>query len=118
MRNILLLFKVMCPKEKKYIDAEPIKNAIVFNVGDLLQTWSLGKLKSTLHRVVLPKEMIRLQKSRQSIVYFTNPDNNYVISGIDSNGNFEKKSVQEHIEERNNTTIVDVADEKPENGES
>lgn len=104
--------QVMCPKQNKYIDAEPIKNTIVFNVGDLLQTWSRRQLKSTLHRVVLPKEMVRLQKSRQSIVYFTNPDNNYVITGIDSNGNVERKSVKEHIEERNNTTIIDTANVK------
>ena len=52
--------------------------------------------------------MVRLQQSRQSIVYFTNPDNNYVITNIDENGNEEKKLVEDHIQERNTTTIVDI----------
>ena len=55
--------------------------------------------------------MVRMKKSRQSIVYFTNPDDSYVIHGLDKNGNEVKKSVQEHIHERNTTTIIDV--EKP-----
>ncbi|XP_066921211.1 uncharacterized protein [Clytia hemisphaerica] len=104
--------QVLSPTGHEFINAVPIKNSIIFNVGDLLQTWSQGKLKSTLHRVILPKEMVRLQMSRQSIVYFTNPDNSFMITGTDENGNVEKKSVLEHMEERNNTTIIDVA-EKP-----
>jgi len=100
---------VLSPQGNEFIDAVPIKNSIVFNVGDLLQIWSQSKLKSTLHRVILPKDMVRLQKSRQSIVYFTNPDNQFCITGYDQNGNTEKKSVEEHMNERNNTTIINVA---------
>lgn len=90
------------------MDAVPIKNSIVFNVGDLLQSWSHGKLKSTLHRVVFPSEMVRLKKSRQSIAYFTNPDNSYIIHESDENGKEIKKSVQQHIHERNTSTIINV----------
>lgn len=100
--------QVLSPCGNKFIDATPVKNAIVFNVGDLLQIWSQRKLKSTLHQVVIPEDMIRLKKSRQSIVFFTNPDNDYVIKTVDANGNIDEKCVGDHIAERNNTTIFDV----------
>ena len=91
-----------------YKDVTPIKNSIVFNTGDLLECWSNGLFKATLHRVVLPKEREKLRKARQSIVFFTNPDDNYVIETEDENGNMEFKKVKEHIDERNNTTILEV----------
>ncbi|OTB15143.1 hypothetical protein K445DRAFT_318529 [Daldinia sp. EC12] len=69
-----------------FVDATPIKNALVMNVGDLLMRWSNDLLKSTLHRVTLPpiQEDIRsdgkvMTKSRYSIPYFVSPDEKSVI---------------------------------------
>lgn len=43
---------------------------IVVNVGDLLSYWTNGLLKSTVHRVLMPKEA---EEARYSIVYFCHP---------------------------------------------
>lgn len=43
---------------------------IVVNVGDLLSYWTNGLLKSTVHRVLMPREA---EDARYSIVYFCHP---------------------------------------------
>lgn len=90
-----------------YIPAAPIKNAIVMNVGDLLQRWSNGVspgrelfcrqpltcidlLRSTRHRVTLPPLLDRFEgtehitRRRFSIPYFMSPDSDSVIECIPS----------------------------------
>ena len=37
--------------QEKWIDVAPIQNTFVVNIGDILQNWSSGLLKSTRHRV-------------------------------------------------------------------
>jgi len=64
----------------RYIPAMPLKNAIVMNVGDLLQMWSNDYLRSTNHRVTIPplstslKGSDRMTRERYSIPYFIAPD--------------------------------------------
>ncbi|KAF4304669.1 Isopenicillin N synthase [Botryosphaeria dothidea] len=69
----------------KFVEAVPVKNAIIMNIGDLLMRWSNDYLKSTLHRVTVPplqpglvdgKQMTR---ARYSIPYFVSPDPSAVI---------------------------------------
>ncbi|KAI1798928.1 Clavaminate synthase-like protein [Daldinia bambusicola] len=74
-----------------FVDATPIKNALIMNVGDLLMRWSNDFLKSTLHRVTLPPiendigvngkrvDGKVMTKSRYSIPYFVSPDEKSII---------------------------------------
>ncbi|KAI2624876.1 Clavaminate synthase-like protein [Hypoxylon sp. NC1633] len=72
-----------------FVDATPMKNAMVMNVGDLLMRWSNDFLKSTLHRVTIPPVQENLDKAqvegqlitraRYSIPYFVSPDPRAVI---------------------------------------
>ncbi len=39
-------------QHNRWIDAPPLPGTLVLNVGDLLETWSNGRLRSTLHRVI------------------------------------------------------------------
>ncbi|KAI5857294.1 thymine dioxygenase [Durotheca rogersii] len=73
-------------KPGHFVDAMPMKNAVVMNVGDLLMRWSNDFLKSTLHRVTLPPapgrgqaEGVPMTKPRYSIPYFVSPDPQAVI---------------------------------------
>ncbi len=91
-------FQALSP-DGTYKEVQPIKNAIVLNVGDLLQVWSDNYFQSTVHRVVAKQQGVR---ARQSIVFFTNPDNNYVIDSL-----YGRKSVVDHINERNDNTVFD-----------
>ncbi|OTA70564.1 thymine dioxygenase [Hypoxylon sp. EC38] len=70
-----------------FIDATPMKDALVMNVGDLLMRWTNDFLKSTLHRVTLPPIQDKklpvngksLTRPRYSIPYFVSPDSNAVV---------------------------------------
>ncbi|KAI8956960.1 Clavaminate synthase-like protein [Daldinia sp. FL1419] len=70
----------------RFLDATPMKNALIMNVGDLLMRWSNDFLKSTLHRVTLPPIQNNINmneelmtESRYSIPYFVSPDEKSVI---------------------------------------
>lgn len=45
--------------QEQWIDVDPIPNTFVVNVGEILQTWSSGLLKSTRHRVINKKAVDR-----------------------------------------------------------
>ncbi|PGG99376.1 hypothetical protein AJ80_09372 [Polytolypa hystricis UAMH7299] len=68
-----------------FVPATTIKNAIVMNVGDLLQRWSNDELRSTSHRVTLPPlsdrfaGADRMVSERYSIPYFLAPDVTSVV---------------------------------------
>lgn len=44
----------------EWIDIAPSEGLLVVNIGDLLQAWSNGQLRSSQHRVVLKKPVPRL----------------------------------------------------------
>ncbi|KAI5275775.1 hypothetical protein E4T47_01397 [Aureobasidium subglaciale] len=46
---------------------------ILVNIGDLLAYWTNGLLKSTVHRVIFPKEARRGGEDRYSMAYFCHP---------------------------------------------
>ncbi|GAD95659.1 gibberellin 20-oxidase, putative [Paecilomyces variotii No. 5] len=71
-----------------FVPATPIKNAIIMNVGDLLQMWSNDTLRSTNHLVSLPPLSDRFEgpnrvtRERYSIPYFLSPDPTSLIECI------------------------------------
>ncbi|XP_057482537.1 gibberellin 20-oxidase-like protein [Actinidia eriantha] len=46
-------------KEGTWMDINPCEDSLVVNIGDLLQAWSNGKLRSSEHRVVLKQPVNR-----------------------------------------------------------
>ncbi|XP_059667100.1 gibberellin 20-oxidase-like protein [Cornus florida] len=46
-------------KEGKWMDINPCEDTLVVNIGDLMQAWSNGKLRSSEHRVVLKRSVNR-----------------------------------------------------------
>ncbi|KUI66804.1 hypothetical protein VM1G_02190 [Cytospora mali] len=92
--SITMLFQDDCgglqvedPKTPgEFVEATPMKNALVMNVGDLLMRWSNDYLKSTLHRVTLPPVATEqpaggksMTRARYSIPYFVSPDPESII---------------------------------------
>lgn len=47
---------------------------IIVNIADQLSFWTNGYLKSTVHRVKFPDELISSGRNRYSIVYFAHPN--------------------------------------------
>ena len=62
--------------------ANPIKDAVLMNAGDMLEMFTNGSLPATLHRVIIPEEEIKKRASRQSIVFFVHPDHETMISPL------------------------------------
>ncbi|CAI2188962.1 2191_t:CDS:2 [Funneliformis geosporum] len=73
--SITLLFQkeiggleIQHPYTKKWIQVPVVPNAILINIGDLMEFWTKGLFKSTKHRVLFNKENMHLH--RYSIAYF------------------------------------------------
>ena len=62
-------------RDGKWIPITAIKDCLVVNVGDMLQRYSNGRLRSTVHRVVNPP-LEKMKTSRYSVPFFmhANPD--------------------------------------------
>uniref|UniRef100_H2YCC4 Fe2OG dioxygenase domain-containing protein n=1 Tax=Ciona savignyi TaxID=51511 RepID=H2YCC4_CIOSA len=67
-------------KEGEYVPATPLENTVIVNIGDILQFWTQGKLKSTRHRVMIPDDKDKRVIVRRSMVYFVRPDNDVIIN--------------------------------------
>ncbi|TVY55659.1 UPF0676 protein [Lachnellula cervina] len=57
---------------------------ILVNIGDLLSHWTNGLFKSTVHRVVFPKEGREGGEDRYSIAYFGHPVGSTVLEAVPS----------------------------------
>lgn len=80
-----------------WVDVKPIEGTIVVNAADLLMRWSNDLIKSTMHRVVEPRNLQgddeasdgagvhtddKLHPARYSIAYFCNPTFDRMIETI------------------------------------
>lgn len=63
--------KDACPQ--KWEDVPPLKGGFIVNLGDMLERWSNGIFKSTLHRVVISSQ------ERYSIAYFLEPSHDCIV---------------------------------------
>jgi isopenicillin N synthase-like dioxygenase len=60
--------------------APPFPNAIVINTGDLMERWTNGRFRSTVHRV----RQIVGERDRYSIALFVDPDSAVEVACIPS----------------------------------
>jgi isopenicillin N synthase-like dioxygenase len=65
-------------KSGDWIEAPPIENTLVCNIGDLLQRWSNDRFTSTVHRVIN-----RSGNSRYSIPIFFDPHTDTIVDPCD-----------------------------------
>lgn len=89
-------------KDNQWINIPPRNDAVVVNCGDLLERWSNGRYRSTLHRV---KRMPPGQ-SRQSIALFIDPDSDTLVQPLpscvsaDRPAQFAPITAGEHVQNR------------------
>jgi isopenicillin N synthase-like dioxygenase len=87
--------QIFHPKTQSWIDVTPIPGAYVVNLGDMMQLWTGGMYRSTLHRVVNTSG-----EQRYSIAFFNEGRLDYrvkrIIVGVGTED--EKRStVEEHL---------------------
>ena len=75
-----------------YVEATPIKDTVLVNIGDALQFWTKGKLKSTRHKVEIPSDSKKYRSIRRSIVYFVLPNNDVKLDQDLESQNLEESS--------------------------
>jgi len=90
---------------EEWIPVPPIKNAYVVNIGDMMQKWTRGNYKSTVHRLIAQRGTTH----RYSMPFFFN--GNPAVKLIPFGGAKEGEIVQtveEHLIERLKRTILKV----------
>ena len=60
-----------------WISAEPLPGCLVVNIGNMMECWSAGRYRSTLHRVHPP-----LGRERYSIAHFATPDYDTLVEPL------------------------------------
>jgi isopenicillin N synthase-like dioxygenase len=77
-----------------FVRVPPQKGSVLVNVGDLMERWSNGRWKSTVHRVVAPPEEKGMCKARYSIPFFSTADPDTVIDALP--GCWDKSNPKKH----------------------
>ena len=87
-----------------YVPATPIPGTVLVNIGDLMQRWTSDALLATKHRVLIPEEEFRKKKSRQSVVFFIHPDDDFIIKCLDGSDKYEPVSSIDYLNYRFSVT--------------
>ena len=91
--------------KQKWIEASPVPNTFIVNLGDLIARWTNEKYKSTLHRVVN-----KTGNERYSIPFFFHGNTDYVVTCLptcqsrENPPKFAPTTVLKHFEERYNSS--------------
>lgn len=75
-----------CSASSYWQDVPPRPGAFVVNVGDMLERWTGGRLRSTVHRVVVPRDEAEAGRRRQSLAFFLDPSFSALIAPADNGG--------------------------------
>ncbi|KAK2053876.1 2OG-Fe(II) oxygenase superfamily protein [Colletotrichum caudatum] len=68
-------------RDGAWVDVACLPDAIVVNIGDALEFWTAGRLRSTVHRVAFPRTA-RENVGRLSIPVFVQPDRHVILAPI------------------------------------
>lgn len=64
----------------EFVDAEPVEDCVIVNIGDCLQHQTKGMLKSTKHRVLIPADLEKQHTVRRSLVLFCQADDDVIVN--------------------------------------
>lgn len=93
-------------KDGEWIPVTKVEDCIIVNIGDMMEHYTNGKLKSTIHRVVNPVDKEKLKESRFSIPFFLHAKPEISLNCLDicvSKENpkrYEDKTVGDFLNER------------------
>ena len=70
----------VCDQNGDWLEIKPEKSVVLINSGDLLERWTNGKYRSTLHRV----KPVTRGRDRFSIAFFVDPDSDTQVKVLES----------------------------------
>jgi isopenicillin N synthase-like dioxygenase len=73
--------QVQLPGTEEWVYVQPMPGCAIVNLGDAMVRFSGGILRSNLHRVVSPPGE-QAQEVRRSLVYFSRPEHNVVLTRL------------------------------------
>ncbi|KAI9713516.1 MAG: hypothetical protein M1820_000898 [Bogoriella megaspora] len=85
---------------------------ILVNIGDLLSYWTHGLLKSTVHRVIFPKDGKIGGEDRYSIAYFCHPQDDAALLPVPSPLIEQHRSSKDSVVAENIMTAKDHLDNR------
>lgn len=71
-----------------FVAAKPMKGTVLVNIADLMQRWTADRLKSTVHRVLIPEIELKHTIPRRSLVLFADPDYEALIECVDGSNKY------------------------------
>jgi isopenicillin N synthase-like dioxygenase len=75
--------QVKLPDDGSWLSVSAQPDSFVVNIGDLLEVWTNGRWRSTVHRVVgSPAGGVVSQKPRLSIPFFSGPGDDAIIEAM------------------------------------
>ena len=82
-------------RDGTWLEASPIEDTFVINIGDMMDWWTGGQFVSAVHRVTN-----RSSHSRYSVPFFVNPDHNAIITrlGSDPEDAGGRLNIGQHVE--------------------
>ena len=89
-------------RDGQWMDVTPVAGQVVVNSGDLLERWTNGRYRSTLHRV----QPCQGSVSRQSIALFVDPDSDTLVAPLascvdaDHPVRFDPITAGEHVQQK------------------
>jgi isopenicillin N synthase-like dioxygenase len=94
----------------QYVPVDPNPDAYVVNIGDMMQMWTKGVYKSTMHRVIN-----KGSGDRYSMPFFFDGNAEVKLNPLDGSAppDGDAPTVLEHMAERFGTTYGPFVDEKP-----
>lgn len=90
----------------EFIPATPIPGTVLVIVGALLQRWTSDAFVAVKHRVLIPEEELQRKSCRQSIVFFVEPDDDFVVKCLDGSDKYEPIRSIDYLDFRRRETFV------------
>nr|KAG5711088.1 hypothetical protein BaRGS_004732 [Batillaria attramentaria] len=91
-------------KDGEYHDVPRVPDAVLLNIGDLMQRWTADKYPSTKHRVVVAQDALERRQDRQSIAFFVQPDNDALITCLDGSNKYPPITSFDYLMQRYGVT--------------
>ena len=67
----------------EWVDVPPVDDTFVVNIGDMLELWTWGRLRATLHRVKSPAPRAEAVEGRLSFPFFFDPAWDAALTRLD-----------------------------------